>query len=273
MNKQINLDLPVDAYDAEGNLTEKYASSVSEEHSTEGSQPEEKPVIEKKEDEVTEEQRVPYSRFDSVRQRAERAEREADEARDILRRALADSLPKATPSPSSYEEEYSREIKKLYGDTPVAKEIIEINLRQQRAIEERAEQRALEAMERREREASESLSQNESIIDTGLENLSERLGRQLTEKEEAALLDIVDEYTPTGADGRYAGAILPFDKAWSIYEMKNATQNQSSKRARSAATAASSNSSQGDSTSSTEDRDKNFNPMNWKSLYDRISRN
>lgn len=268
-DKKINLDLPVEAYDKDGNLKDK--PEVSVEPSAEVSQTEEKKIVE--EDKIEDEQRVPYSRFNKVRERAEQAEREADEARSRLHEILTtkDSERESIPS-DQYEENYKKDIIRLYGDTDVAKEIIEINLRHQKEIEIRAEKRAIEAIQRREMEGERALNTNENIIDSRLENLSDRLGRQLSNREESILLDIVDEYTPVGPDGKYAGDILSFDKAWEIHELRQNQNIQSTKRARNPATQASAGRSEGQSTSSIEEKNKSWNPLNWKSLYDRIDK-
>lgn len=267
--KNIDLDLPVDAYDTEGNLKEK-PEGVSAEPSAEASQAKET-VIEKKEEE--EEQRVPYSRFDKVRKEREEAIREAEEARTLLRE-LTDArkeVSRETPSSSSYEEDYAREVKKLYGDNSVAQEIINLNLKHQKEMDERAERRALEAIDRRQSSETRALAQNEEVVKSRLEELTEKIGRELTENEEDAVLDIVDEYTPTGEDGKYLGEILSFDKAWEVYELRQQKQASTSKRSRSAALIAGSSRSQGEpSDSSTAEQNKNFNPRNWSSLYDRL---
>lgn len=262
---KINLDLPVEAYDKDGNLKEK-AEPVLEEDSTKVPQTEEKTVVDKKDEE--DEQRVPYSRFSKVRERAEASEQDAEEARQLLRDMQARSeVSRVTPS-SSYEEDYAREVKKLYGDTPVAEEIIKINLRREQEVYERAEQRALEAIDRRQRGEVQAIAQNENILDSRLESLSDQLGRQLTNKEEAALLEIVDEFTPVGQDGKYAGEIMPFEKAWEVLELR---QTQASRtRPRNPAIIASGSKSQGEPNGDVQEKNNNFNPLNWKSLYDRI---
>ena len=273
-NKKINLDMPVDAYDAQGNLKEK-PEGVSEEVSTEGSQPEEKPLVEL---DKQDEQKVPYSRFDKVRREREEALEEAEEARKLLKQMREErEVSRETPSLSSYEEDYARKMKQLLGDNPVSKEIIDLNLKSQRdlarELEERAERRALEAVENQRTSESRAIIQNENIIDNRLEALSDRLGRRLTEQEEAAILDVVDEYTPVGEDGKYAGEILSFDKALEIVNMRQSQQSMSSKRARSAAVNAGSVRSQGEPTGvATEQQNKEWNPLNWKSLYDRVGK-
>lgn len=271
-NKKINLDLPVDAYDAQGNPKEK-AMGISEDNSTEVSQTEEKKevVLEKKDKENEDEQRVPYSRFNKVRERAEQAEEEAAEARRLLREVQSQQMISRETSSSSYEEDYARDLKRLYGDTPVSNEIIHLNLKHQRAMEERAEQRAIAAIERKQQNEVRALTQNENVIDARLGELAEKLGRDLTEKEESSLLEIVDEYTPTGTDGRYIGEIIPFDKAWEVHELR---QNKAtSKRSKNPALFASNTRSEGEASGEVEKANSNFNPLNWKSLYDRIGKN
>ncbi|MDR3642873.1 MAG: hypothetical protein P4L74_04575 [Candidatus Doudnabacteria bacterium] len=62
---------------------------------------------------------------------------------------------------------------------------------------------------------------NIGIIDEQFLELEEIVGRELTEEEQSAILDIVDEYTPKDKDGNYLCSLLPFDYAWEIYEVKN----------------------------------------------------
>ncbi|MDE1970031.1 MAG: hypothetical protein KGI50_00415 [Patescibacteria group bacterium] len=56
------------------------------------------------------------------------------------------------------------------------------------------------------------------ILDKKLECLSKYVGRKLTEREQMAILDIVDENTAKGDDGNYLGSLFPFEFAWKIYE-------------------------------------------------------
>jgi hypothetical protein len=62
---------------------------------------------------------------------------------------------------------------------------------------------------------------NIAIIDEHLRYLAMDVGRDLTEEEQMAILDIVDEYTPKAKDGNYLCPLLPFDYAWKIYRIKN----------------------------------------------------
>lgn len=267
---KIDFNKPVDAYDAEGNLRE--AGSISEENSTEVSQTEENK--EGKDTHEKEEQKVPYSRFSKVRQEREEALQEAEDAKRLLRelsesRSQRDSY-RESPT-SSYEEEYARQVKKLYGDTPQADEIIRMQLARERSLEERAERRALEAVDRRAQFEQHVFTVNESTLDSRLQNFYDSLGRELTEKEINDLLTVVDEYTPTGENGKYTGELVSFDKAWEILELRQGSKSQSSRNRRSAAVAASGSRSEGNPFSSPEN-DKNFNPTNWKSYHDRLNK-
>lgn len=64
------------------------------------------------------------------------------------------------------------------------------------------------------------INDNVSEIDDRLEDLTEYLGRELTEDETSAILDIVDEYTPKDSDGNYLVGLIPFDYAWEVYQAK-----------------------------------------------------
>jgi hypothetical protein len=64
--------------------------------------------------------------------------------------------------------------------------------------------------------------ENVEIIDERLRYLGTLVvGKDLTEEEQMAILDIVDEYTPKDKDGNYLCSLLPFDYAWEIYQIKN----------------------------------------------------
>jgi hypothetical protein len=65
-----------------------------------------------------------------------------------------------------------------------------------------------------------SIQINTIEIDRRLDELSESIGRELTNEEEEDLLSIVDELTPTKYDGTYMVDLLPFDYAWKIYLAK-----------------------------------------------------
>lgn len=222
------------------------------------------------------EQQVPYSRFSTALSRAKEAEREAEEAR-IRYEELQDQLKQRNDrpqvnheTPESFRGNLPNYWLKLYGDSPASREAYGYELERQREIEERAEQRALQAIETRSTEERQVLSRNEQLIDNRLDNLKADLNRDLTEQEESALLDIVDEYTPKDEDGNYAGDIISFDKAWEIYELRATQQSNASKRSRSAATAVTGSRSEGEPGADPK-ATENWDPRDWNSYRKRIT--
>lgn len=260
------IDLDTPAFGSEG--ASEAPTDVSQTQRELGSDEEEvassteKPVVE-------EEQKVPYSRFSSALNRAKEAEIEAAEAR-----ARYEELTRSRQEVTRVTEEPTGDLPtywvKLYGDSEPSKEAYKYELQRQEAIEERAEQRALQAMEQRQETESRALSQNESTIDSRIEDLSSELGRDLTPDEESSLLDIVDEYTPKNSDGSYLGGdTIPFDKAWEIYELKQASKGQATKKSRNAVANIVNSKTDGEPTGKT-DNNKNFNPMDWNAYKKRI---
>lgn len=216
------------------------------------------------EESVVEEQKVPYSRLKTAIERTRQAEREASEARSRFEELQRERERTRNVSREPYEEAISSRIKKLYGDNDTSKEIIEIELARQRQIEEIAERKAYEALDRRENTSRAEIESNERSLDEKLEDLSLTLGRDLSPQEEEEVLSIADQYSPVGEDGKYlSGEPLPLDRAWEIYEMKQASKGQSAKRARSQATAATSSKSDTETAVESGDSDKWY-PGRWR---------
>lgn len=223
-------------------------------------------------DPVVDEQKVPYSRLKSVIERAREAERRADEAMERL-----NSLERAP----RYEERSERndEVRpyngslpvpwvKMYGDNENSRLAYSYEVERQNELRDVLRREALDAVREERTQESQSLSQNERTIDERIEDLSYSLGRDLSEQEEGALLDIVDEYTPTGRDGKYTGDLLPMDKAWEIYNLRMSQQTNQVARQRRTPTALTSVRTDGEPGS--KDASKDWNPHDWNSYRKRI---
>ena len=154
---------------------------------------------------------------------------------------------------------------KLYGDNENTREAYKVELERLAYLEKRAEQRAIESVKEYRENEAKALEKNEEIIDNNLEDLESYVGKKLTEKEQSGILEIVDEYTPKDEDGNYSGDLLPFDKAYEIYQLKNQTRTQASKKARSNATNLTSRNTEGEP-NSVEKNNKSFDPLNWNSI-------
>lgn len=241
-----------------------------------GTAPEEtvvEPEVENNEEvpaeESVEETKVPYSRFKKFHDRALEAEREAAEWRQ---RAETFRPERSEPEVDPQDEAYQLWIEN-FGDNEAAHKAWKNQLKitetlEQRAIE-RAEKRAVEAVREHQDEEVARTEQNVEMLDENFEDLEAFVGRDLSDKEQSAVLDIVDEYTPKDDRGNYAGAILPFEKAWEIYELKSQAGKAPKAKARDGVASLTGQHSQGD-TNITE-KDKNFNPMDWDSWRNRVS--
>lgn len=61
---------------------------------------------------------------------------------------------------------------------------------------------------------------NVAEIDKNLAALAIHVGRPLTDDEQGAALDIVDEFMPKDEKGGYYWPLISFEKAWEVYEMR-----------------------------------------------------
>jgi hypothetical protein len=241
---------------------------------TEVKEPIDQPIIEpvgaKKDDDDGEpESVVPYRRFKKFHDRALQAEQEAAEWRA---KAEATNNRQAEPQIDYQDEAFKLWIEN-FGDNEASRKAWVNQLKIQEQLEqrslERASQKALEAV-RNERQAEENRTeQNIDLIDDQLDELQAEVGRALTEKEQAELLDIVDDYTPKDGNGDYAGAMMPFNKAWEIYQLKKQSSKAPKVQSRNAVAQLSANQTQGETSVQTE-KDKNFNPLDWDAYRNRI---
>lgn len=210
-----------------------------------------------------EETKVPYSRFKNIHTRALEAEAEAEKwrkrAEEIEQSRFARREEETTDMPSYWLE--------LYGDSEASQKAWQIQQRREQEIEQRAYEAGQRGAQELETRQKEQLNSNVAKIDENFEELSAFVGRDLTAKEQSAILDIVDDYTAKDADGNYQGAVMPFEKAWEIYELKQNSAKQSQRKDRDQVAALSGTSSQG-STETTEEKNKSWNPLargTWRS--------
>jgi uncharacterized membrane protein YqiK len=211
------------------------------------------------EDNNNEEQKVPYSRFRKVIE-------ERDEIRDVIasleeRLSAQEQRPTETtnsddPMPSEWVE--------LYGDSEVSQRAWNIQQRREQELAERIESQAIERLERRQVEEVNAIAENEEIIDDNLANLQDVIGRKLTARQEEEILSIVDEFSPTGSDGKYV-TLFPFDKAYEIFELRQAQKGASTKQARQAIANLSGDQSEGEP----DQNDSSFR-RGWDSWRDGI---
>lgn len=217
------------------------------EASSEGSQPEEKVKPQEESDDVTgtsepnnpqgtvvEEHRVPYSRFETVNERAVRAEAELE--------LLKEQLTKAQSQPTYQDPgELPADWVELYGDTEASKRAW---IRQQdsdrkrfAALEETAVKKAVESLQKVQSEAAAQEAEATQYIGESFDDYLGKNKKSFSEKEQEAILDIVDGMTPVGEDGKYvADPTFFIPKAVELYELRKAHVEASKKASRRDAT-------------------------------------
>lgn len=210
----------------------------------------------KTEEPLEEGSKVPYSRFKKFHDEAKKAREEAE-----YWRQQAESVKN---EPAEYAEDLPSQWVKLYGDDEKSKEAWKVQQDLNRQIREEAIREAREAVRNERLEEIQRTEENVEVLDSNFESLAELVGRDLSEAEQSAVLDIVDKYTPKDREGNYAGEIMSFEDAWEIYELKTQSAKKGKIEARDNVASLSGNRTQGE-TLSQEERDKNFNPS-WGAL-------
>jgi hypothetical protein len=207
-----------------------------------------------------EESKVPYSRFKKFHDEALRLRQETEEWR-----AKAEAI-KPEEKPVSNVPEFWKE---LYGDSEASQRAWTIQSKQNEELISKARTEAIEAVRNERVQEAQRTEKNLETLDDHLEQVSAVAGRDLTEKEESTVLDIIDDYTPKDADGNYAGPMLSPDKAWEIYELKQQALKAPKVQARDAVASLSNAQSNGDPNVQTE-KNKSFNPLDWGSYKNRL---
>ena len=234
------LDKPVDEVVAEPAAESVPEEAIKTEPEAEQATPD-KPV--------EEEEKVPKSRFLTMHQRAVEAEKalrafEAERAsQPVQREPIADD----------------ESLKKFYVDTfgegELTENLYQNELARLSSIEEKAAERAYERLSQREAQDAELIDQRVQSFDRAFEELSVVEGKDFTDDEQVAMLDIVEEYSPKDAQGKLIGEfLLPLDKAYEIYQLQSQPKVEAKKTERNAVAALSGARSEG-TPSGTSDAD------------------
>lgn len=210
-----------------------------------------------------EENRVPYSRFEKMRERAEEAERRSAEDAG-LRTRLAALEEQARRPRIDKDVELPNYWTKLYGDSDTSREAYVADQELRQTERERMLSEIREEMQSNRTRETELIQQNSEAIDDMFDEFESEVKRTLTDDEKADLLEIIDEYTPTGKDGRYIeGAEMPIEKAYEIFELRSNQRKYPKRQARNQVAALSSASSEGESSSEASNDDTA--PPRWGS--------
>jgi len=203
-------------------------------------------------------------RFNEIYGESKRHEREAQEARDRadrLERLLEQSMQQGrAPEKRNVPDEWKR----VLGETEATDAFYELLDKELSTRESRATEKAYERLIEEQRGSTEAVRANEGAIDRELESLEDQLGRELTDEEASAILDIADELTPQ-ENGRYTTNLVPLRAAYGEYRARQleAKAPQQQQRQRVASVVSAKSSSVGESPAQREVRGRP-NPDGWR---------
>lgn len=203
--------------------------------------------------------RVTYSRFKNVNDRRKEAEEEAEKWRQRALEIENTLLTRKAPQEESGLPSWWVE---LYGDSEASRRGWELQQSQNERVRDEAIEAATKAIEEQREAEAKRNSENLNALDEHLDSVSAVAGRDLTEKEQDAVLDIIDEYTPKDDQGNYIGLISP-DKAWEIYELKEQAKGAPKKQSRDSVAALTNPHSEGQPDGDRAEKDKSWNPLSW----------
>lgn len=220
------LDKPLDEVDVEAPTESVPETPIENEAEQETDKPAEV-ESEPEEQSEEEEEKVPKSRFLTMHQRAVEAEK-------ALRQFEAERANQPDPvTPIADDEELHNFFKETFGDTELTEKLYKNELARLASIEEKAAERAYERLSQREQQEAQVIEDRVASFDQAFEELSSVTGKEYSDEEQVALLDIVEEYSPKDADGRLIGDyLLPLDRALEIYSLKNQPAVQAKKAER-----------------------------------------
>ncbi len=240
-------------------VAEPSAESVPEKAAEETVEIEPKAEEPAKEPEA-EEEKVPKSRFLTMHQRAVEAEK-------ALRQFEAERVnsPEQNKPAIADDEELKSFYYKLVGDPVIAEAFYQNELARLTAIEEKAAERAFERFSNKDKEQEKIVAERVASFDRAFEELGVVEGKEFSDDEQVAMLDIVENYSPKDKDGQLIGDfLLPLDKAYEIYKLNSEPKLNAKKAERNAVAALSGTRSEG--AASGTDSDANFKPWSgsWR---------
>lgn len=203
-------------------------------------------------------------RFNEIYGESKRHEREASEAReraDRLERLLEQSMQQGrTPEKRTVPDEW----KKVLGETEATDAFYDLLDRELSTREQRAVEKAYERYVEEQQGSNDAVRANEGVIDSELESLENSIGRELTDEEASAILDIADELTPQ-ENGKYLTNLVPLRAAYGEYRARQfeAKAPQLQARQRVASVVSAKGGSVGESPATREVRGRP-NPDGWR---------
>ncbi len=189
----------------------------------------------KKEDDEEDEPRIPQKRFDRIYAEREEFKRQVQESNQRVDK-LAEMLEKSlsTQQQRQIAESTPDKWKKILGeDNPLTDQFysaLKEELAEQRKL---AREEASQEWNDRQTKETEGFAQRSAQLEEMHTDFAESAGidPSTSEGDEqlAAILEIQDELTPTGADGKYSQPLIPIEAAYEIYKARQGSVLQGQK--------------------------------------------
>ena len=239
------MNIPQSELDKLDNSGEEAFFDKEEEETPEEPKVEKQVSVSTDEDTVADKARVPYSRFETVNERAIAAEAKLAllEEQATTKEKIASNEDISVPA----------EWVELYGDSDAAKRAYSLQMQSLERMREETITHTLEEIDKRQEAKQSEQEQNLEYIEDNLAKFQEKLGRDLTEAEESAILDIQDEFTPKDDKGNYIAPLLSADKAFEVYGLRTGNATAKKTIARRKVVAVTGSSSEGDNSNSFAD--------------------
>lgn len=209
------------------------------------------------EDSVADKARVPYSRFETVNERAIRAEE---------RLAVLEEQAKSSGRAESTEEiSIPDEWVELYGDSDAAKRAYELQVKSLERMREESTIKILDEIEKNQAYKQQETERNVEAIDNSLKEFQEEKGIKFTEADESSILDIQDEWTPKDEKGNYVVPLISVEKAYEILTLRQAGAKADKVIARRKVVSITSSGNEGEGSSPS-----NYDAKAWGSWQDKL---
>jgi hypothetical protein len=199
--------------------------------------------------------RVPYSRFETVHDRAVKAETEL---------ALLKQQRETTPEPVVFTGDLPKKWAELYGDNEASREAYGLY---KAGIKEEFSTLKSELIQEVRREEASQEAQAEKTAEewaTAISDFGAKSNRKFTDNDESALLDVMDELTPKNEQGEYMISPITYLKqAVELHDLRNQKADFTKKEAkRRAATLAG---ERGEGEPGAASNEGHFRPGGWDS--------
>lgn len=194
-----------------------------------------------------EEDKVPKSRFLTMHQRAVEAEK-------AVRQFEAERANTPEPvAPIADDADLRNFYIETFGETEIAEKLYQNELARLTSIEEKAAERAFQRFSQMGEEQEKIINDRVASFDRAFEELGVVEGKDFSDDEQVAMLDIVEEYSPKDAQGKLiADFLLPLDRAYEIYKLKSAPIVEAKRTERNKVASLTGARSEGGSVSSTD---------------------